>query len=121
MSLFDGGKITGFQWDAGNRAKNEAKHLVQCHEVEELFQNDPVILRPQTSKSEERWTAYGHTDDGRLLTVVFTVRGSLLRPISARPMSRPERKDYAKEHLQPPPADDGRGKATGEAKSPGGT
>ncbi len=30
----------------------------------------------------------------RLLTVVFTIRGSLLRVISARPMSRPERKRH---------------------------
>jgi hypothetical protein len=38
--------------------------------------------------------SFGRTDGGRLLTVVFTVRGQLLRVISARPMSRRERRGY---------------------------
>ena len=40
--------------------------------------------------------AFGRTDAGRLLTVVFTMRRSLLRVISVRPMSRRERKGYGK-------------------------
>jgi uncharacterized DUF497 family protein len=36
----------------------------------------------------------GHTDAGRLLTVVFTVRGTRIRVISARAMSKRERKIY---------------------------
>jgi uncharacterized DUF497 family protein len=40
------------------------------------------------------WAAFGHTDDGRLLVVVFTKRGTLIRIISARDMNRKERKFY---------------------------
>ena len=47
------------------------------------------------SSREARYFAFGRTDGGRLLTVVFTVRGQLLRVISARPMSRRERRGYA--------------------------
>ena len=45
---------------------------------------------------EARQFAFGRTDAGRLLTVVFTLRGSLLRVISVRPMSRRERRGYGK-------------------------
>ncbi|MBI2155404.1 MAG: BrnT family toxin [Candidatus Rokubacteria bacterium] len=36
----------------------------------------------------------GRTSDDRFLTVVFTVRGALVRVISARDMSRRERRVY---------------------------
>jgi len=48
------------------------------------------------SADEGRFHALGRTDDGRLLHVTFTLRqdGSLIRVISARPMSRTERNIY---------------------------
>jgi len=36
----------------------------------------------------------GQTNAGRLLSVVFTIRGALVRVISARDMSRNERRLY---------------------------
>jgi len=47
------------------------------------------------SESEKRHFAYGKTDKNRLLTIVYTMRGTLIRVISPRPMNRKERKDYA--------------------------
>jgi uncharacterized DUF497 family protein len=38
----------------------------------------------------------GRTDADRQLFVAFTIRGSQVRMISARPMSRSERRCYAK-------------------------
>jgi uncharacterized DUF497 family protein len=46
------------------------------------------------STTASRWFALGQTDAGRRLLVVFTLRGSLIRVISARPMSRREREVY---------------------------
>ena len=57
------------------------------------------------SSREARYFAFGRTDGGRLLTVVFTVRGQLLRVISARPMSRRERRGYAQATRPSPDAD----------------
>ena len=46
----------------------------------------------------------GKTGAGRRLTVVFTIRGSLVRPIMARDMSRRERRFYAEqEHAEEGP------------------
>jgi uncharacterized DUF497 family protein len=89
--------VEGFQWDEGNAAKNWARHGVNQTEAEQVFVNRPVVLVGDVAHSgaEARYFSFGRTDGGRLLTVVFTVRGKLLRVISARPMSRRERRGYA--------------------------
>ena len=86
----------GFQWDQGNSEKNWLKHGVTRGEIEETFLNRPLILVLGDQRSEVTASYYGlgRTDSGRLLFVVFTIRGDLIRVISARPMSRQERRTY---------------------------
>jgi uncharacterized DUF497 family protein len=86
-------RIVGFDWDAGNRRKNEA-HGVGQSEAEQVFFNFPLIVPdPAHSQSEPRYHALGRTDTGRLLHITFTLRRelTLIRMISARPASRKER------------------------------
>jgi len=87
----------GFDWDAGNHDKNWAKHRVSDSECEEICFNQPLVARhdPSRSDEEERFRALGQTDAGRRLFVAFTMRGKLLRVISAREMTRRERRFYA--------------------------
>jgi uncharacterized DUF497 family protein len=89
--------VEGFQWDEGNSSKNWARHGVSQTEAEQIFLNRPVVVIGDVAHSgaEVRYFSLGRTDGGRLLTVVFTVCGQLLRVISARPMSRRERRGYA--------------------------
>jgi uncharacterized DUF497 family protein len=89
-------RYTEFFWDDANRDKNKKKHNVQWNECEEIFFNQPLIILedPKHSLLEIRSAAFGKTDQGRLLTVVYTKRDALLRIISARDMSRKERKFY---------------------------
>ena len=89
-------KCTGFDWDEGNILKNWEKHRVSAVECEQVFFNRPVVLAEDAGHSqlEERMFALGQTDAGRLLFVVFTVRRDLIRVISARDMSKRERKEY---------------------------
>jgi uncharacterized DUF497 family protein len=58
----------------------------------------PLLLADDLkhSKREQRFHALGRTDQDRWLHVTFTVRGegTLIRPISARAMSRKERAYY---------------------------
>jgi hypothetical protein len=95
---WDAAKITGFDWDAGNQTKSFDKHTVSCDEAEQIFLNAPlkVLADPEHSKAEPRFHAFGTTDEGRRLTAAFTLRGSRIRVISARPMNRKERKFYEK-------------------------
>jgi uncharacterized DUF497 family protein len=86
----------GFEWDQGNVEKNWLKHKVSPTECEQVFFNQPLLILgdPEHSIFEKRFAAFGCTDAGRLLVVIFTRRRKLLRVISARNMNRRERKFY---------------------------
>ena len=89
--------VEGFEWDAGNSEKNWKRHQVTQAECEQVFANLPLLLSVtvKVGEAESRYFALGRTDAARELAVVFTVRGKQVRVISARPMSRRERKEYA--------------------------
>lgn len=91
---------TGFDRDQANVEKNRESHRVAFWEAEEVFFNDPLLVRPvpSHSKREVRHMALGTTDAGRLLFISFTVRRRLIRVISARDMARKEAMTYA--HLK---------------------
>jgi hypothetical protein len=86
----------GFEWDAGNAPKIWERHEVAPGEAEQLFFNRPLVaaVDPKHSGAEPRYLALGQTDAGRRLFVVFTFRRRLIRVISARDMSRRERREY---------------------------
>ncbi len=87
---------TGFDWDESNAAKNWERHQVTPEEAEDVFFHDPFVLRldPEHSRREKRYWALGKTAAERELFVAFTIRGKLIRVISARDMSRKEREEY---------------------------
>ena len=89
------GQWTGFDWNADNRGKN-AKHRVSDDECEEVFFNLPLLLGPDEahSKQEDRYYVLGQTNVGRRLFIAFTMRGTQIRVISARDMTRKERRAY---------------------------
>jgi hypothetical protein len=89
--------VEGFEWDAGNAEKNWKRHQVTQAECEQVFGNLPLLLSVTAKASgvESRDFALGRTDAAKELAIVFTVRGKRVRVISARPMSRRERKEYA--------------------------
>jgi len=86
----------GFEWDESNVTKSWEAHRVSGKECEELFFHSPIIVEddPRHSIQEARYYSLGQTAAGRLLFVAFTIRGNLLRVISARDMSRREREAY---------------------------
>ncbi len=86
-----------FDWDAGNKTKNSAKHAVTTTEVEEVFllgQAAPLGVQVSPELPEERLGIVGATAAGRLLHVVFTLRKGKVRPISARPAKKKEKELY---------------------------
>jgi uncharacterized DUF497 family protein len=88
---------TGFDWDSGNREKNWLGHDVANAECEQVFFNEPLVVSSDSkhSQDEDRFYALGRTSADRRLLVVFTMRGTLVRVISARDTSRKERRFYA--------------------------
>ncbi len=89
-------QCTGFQWDAGNADKNWELHQVSRGECEQVFFNRPLLVAPDVGHSdrESRYAALEQTNAARRLAVVLTIRGTLIRVISARDMSRRERRIY---------------------------
>jgi uncharacterized DUF497 family protein len=86
----------GFEWDAGNVEKIWQRHQVTLVECEEVLLNRPLMVEADEahSASEERFYALGQTGGGRLLFVAFAIRRRFVRAISARDMSRKERRVY---------------------------
>ncbi len=91
--LFD---CTGFEWGKHNSEKIWLTHNVSPSESEQVFFNLPVVVLDVEKHSARgnRHYALGRTDLNRQLFVVFTVRTNKIRIISARDMSRKERKVY---------------------------
>ncbi len=89
-------QCTGFQWDAGHADTNWALHRMSQGECERVFFHRPLLVAPDVKHAdrESRYAALGQPHTGRRLAVVFTIRGTLIRVISARDMGRRERRIY---------------------------
>lgn len=88
--------LEGFEWDEGNSNKNWHLHNVTNGECEEVFFNLPLIIASDKSHSDNelRFFALGRTETNRWLFLAFTVRNKLIRVISARDMTKSERRKY---------------------------
>jgi len=86
----------GFDWDKSNSDKNWIRHQVTRNECEQVFFNEPKIINEDKKHSqlEGRFYLLGITDRKRLLFLVFVLRGKLIRVISARDMSKKERRIF---------------------------
>jgi len=89
-------QCTGFDWDEANGLKAWERHRVSAMECEQVFFNLPLVAGhdEKHARTETRYFVLGRTDAGRRLFVVVTLREDLLRVVSARNMSRKERKVY---------------------------
>lgn len=87
---------TSFDWGKANMSKSWEKHQVSPFECEQAVFNRPLVFQASEGRTadEERFYALGRSDSGRMLFLVFTMRSDQIRVISARPMSRGERKVY---------------------------
>jgi uncharacterized protein len=87
-----------FEWDSHKAQINIDKHGITFEEAAEVF-FDPFYqigdATPKTpSHPEKREFILGYSLDQRLLLVVYLERGQRNRIISARPVTRYERKLY---------------------------
>lgn len=85
-----------FEWDEAKAAANLAKHGVSFTEAVTLFE-DPLYVDfydPRHSQEENRYIIIGESKSGHLLIMSYTERQETIRPISARKLTRTERRDY---------------------------
>ena len=85
-----------FEWDEEKAKANLKKHRVGFDEATTVL-NDSfsiTIPDPDHSVDEQRYIDIGISDNGRVLVVVYTERGSNIRIISCRKATPSERKLY---------------------------
>jgi hypothetical protein len=90
-------RVQGIEWDEEKAAINRRKHGIDFDDAVAVFYGANVLRRSDRNK-EERWIAIGESE-GRLIAVVFTLRGNDLRIISARRARRNERRHYDQETM----------------------
>ena len=85
-----------FEWDAPKAASNLAKHGVAFDEVATVFLDQLAVSGPDPDHSlgESRYITFGLSSLGRLLAVSHTYRPGGIRLISARRVTRAERRIY---------------------------
>ena len=76
-----------FEWDDEN-IEHIAQHHVETDEAEAVFDNKPLVLRSQGDK----YVAYGQSDEGRYLMVVFVRKSGLIRVVTGRDLTEGEKK-----------------------------
>jgi hypothetical protein len=88
--------MLSFEWDPDKAERNEQKHGISFSEAGSVF-GDPLsisVYDPDHSNDEDRYIIVGTSNYGQLLMVAYTERGTSIRIISARPLTRAERKAY---------------------------
>ena len=85
-----------FEWDENKFRDNVRKHKVSFHEARTVFSS----LLPLTesddlhSQDEQRYKTTGYSVKDRLLVVIHTDRGDVIRIISARKANKLEEENY---------------------------
>ena len=84
-----------FEWDSHKAASNFRKHGISLELACEAF-FDPFVcyLGDEIIDGELRETIIGLTTTWKLLYVVYVLRDDIIRVISARLVTKPERETY---------------------------
>jgi len=84
-------RISGFEWDEGNVIHVTLGHGIEPEEAEEVFAMTPVYRKTKRG----HYAAFGPTRAGRLLVVVFDMKGKgLARVTTGWDMDSAERRYY---------------------------
>jgi uncharacterized DUF497 family protein len=85
-----------FEWDLDKEARNLRKHGVTFSEATTVFDDafGTTVDDPDHSLGEHRFITIGRSSHSRWLMVAHTDRGDRVRIISARELTRSERRAY---------------------------
>jgi uncharacterized protein len=91
-----------FEWDLKKAESNAVKHGVTFQEAATVFGDllGLITSDPRHSSDEDRFVLMGMSARRRLLAVMFTERGEVIRVISARRATRREKRRYEENQHQ---------------------
>jgi len=85
-----------FDWDEQNE-RHLSNHGISRSEAEDVLSGNHILLEYQMEGGEQRWVAVGATRTGRILNIVFAVRGEAVRPITGWVADRETARLYLEE------------------------
>ena len=85
-----------FRWDAAN-IEHLGRHKITPQEAEEAILLDSLESDLQPHAHEDRVLCFGRTAKGRLLTIIYTVRGEAIRVVTGYPMTKQQQRIYFQE------------------------
>ena len=88
--------MQGVAFDPGKAAANLRNHGVRFAEAATCLLDPQALAVEDDGEGEARWVLVGRSDRGRVLTVVYTLRGDVPRLISARKATARERASHAR-------------------------
>ena len=85
-----------FEWDDSKNRVNKLKHGVSFEEASTVFRDVFSVTGsdPDHSFGERRFVTFGNSSRNRLLVIAHTEEDNSIRIISARLVTRQERKIY---------------------------
>lgn len=83
-----------FGWDERKAGANLRKHRVDFADAATVFEDNSAVTIAEDDQEEQRYVTIGMDALGRVLIVVYTMRGERVRIISARRATRRERAEY---------------------------
>lgn len=92
-----------FEWHETKASANLRKHRVAFEEAKTVFGDPLSLVVPDVEHSvgEDRWVRLGVSARGRLIVVVYTERGEVIRLISGRRATISEKVDYEQANQSP--------------------
>jgi uncharacterized protein len=87
-------RAAGFEWDERKARANLRKHKVDFADAATVFEDGRAVTIAEDEAQEERYITLGIDALGRVLVVIYTMRGERIRIISARQATKRERAQY---------------------------
>ena len=87
-----------YQWDPNKAKSNLKKHGIRFADAVSVFEDENAITIEDEHESESRFITIGRDFLRRILVVVYTFRGVIIRIISARKATVRERKIYEEQN-----------------------
>lgn len=86
-----------YEWDPVKAESNLLKHGIDFADAVAVLEDEQALWREGIGDwVEDRYVAVGIDHLGRVLVVVFTIRGDTIRLISARLATKNERSHYGR-------------------------
>ena len=85
-----------FEWDENKHRNNVRKHKISFYEATTVFSSSPLLTENDDlhAHDEQRYKTTGYSVKNRLLVVIHTDRGDVIRIISARKANKLEERNY---------------------------